>query len=231
VHRVFFQNPDDLALFRELGLIAPDTPVTIVNGSGVDLAHYPARPIPDGPLRFLMIARLLGDKGVREYAAAAAAVRRQYPDVTFHLVGGLDPNPDAIDAAEVEGWTERDDIVWHGPQADVRPFLADAHIFVLPSYREGTPRTVLEAMATGRPIITTDAPGCRETVTDGDNGFLVPPHSADALTQAMVRFLAQPSLIADMAARSQQIVREKYAADKVTATMLDAMAIRGSERT
>lgn len=226
VHGAFFQNPDDLALFRQLGLISADMPVTIVNGSGVDLAHYSAQPMPDGPLRFLMIARLLGDKGVREYAAAAAMVRRQHADATFHLVGGLDPNPDAVDPAEIESWTEKGDIVWHGAQADVRPFLSDAHVFVLPSYREGTPRTVLEAMATGRPIITTDAPGCRETVTDGNNGFLVPPRDKEALAQAMLRFLAEPRLIVDMAARSQQIVREKYAAEKVTAGMLNAMAIR-----
>lgn len=226
VHRAFFQNPDDLALFRQLGLISADMPVTIVNGSGVDLAHYSVQPMPDGPLRFLMIARLLGDKGVREYAAAAAIVRCQHADATFHLVGGLDPNPDAVDPAEIESWTEKGDIIWHGAQADVRPFLSGMHVFVLPSYREGTPRTVLEAMATGRPIITTDVPGCRETVTDGDNGFLVPPRDKDALAQAMVRFLAEPRLIDDMAARSQQIVREKYAAEKVTAGMLDAMAIR-----
>jgi glycosyltransferase involved in cell wall biosynthesis len=224
-HRVFFQNPDDLALFRRLGLISPHMPVTIVNGSGVDLAHYPRRPLPEGPPRFLMIARLLGDKGVREYAAAAAAVRCSFPDASFHLVGGLDPNPDAISAAEVEGWVRNGDIVWHGSQEDVRPFLADAHVFVLPSYREGTPRTVLEAMATGRPIITTDAPGCRETVKDGENGFLVPPGSADHLANAMLRFLSDPAIIRTMAERSLALVREKYCAEKVTASMLAAMNI------
>ncbi len=224
-HRVLFQNPDDLALFRELRLIPKCMPVAIVNGSGVDLTLYPRRPLPEGPVRFLMIARLLGDKGVREYAAAAAVVRRSRPDVTFHLVGGLDPNPDAISQAEVDGWIESGDIVWHGSQADVRPFLADAHIFVLPSYREGTPRTVLEAMATGRAIITTDAPGCRETVIDGENGLLVPPRSAAALAQAMLRLLAAPAMIRDMAARSLDIVREKYSAEKVTAAMLEAMCI------
>ncbi len=224
-HRVFFQNPDDLALFRELGLISARKPVTIVNGSGVDLALYPERPLPAGPIRFLMVARLLGAKGAREYAAAAAIVRREYPDATFHLVGGADPNPDTIPDAEANSWVERGDIVWHGGQSDVRAFLADCHVFVLPSYREGTPRTVLEAMATGRPIITTDVPGCRETVTDGDNGFLVPPRSADALAQAMRRFLVTPALIEDMAARSLIVVREKYSADKVTASMLEAMGI------
>jgi glycosyltransferase involved in cell wall biosynthesis len=224
-HRAFFQNPDDLALFRQLGLIAPDKPVTIVNGSGVDLTHYPQQPLPAGPPRFLMIARLLGDKGVREYAAAAMIVRRRHPDASFHLVGPLDSNPDGIGEEEVKTWTASGDVVWHGIQYDVRPFLADTHVFVLPSYREGTPRTVLEAMATGRPVITTDAPGCRETVIDGENGFLVPPRSAEALADAMLRLLAAPSMIDDMAVRSLDLVRNKYAADKVTAVMLDAMGV------
>jgi len=224
-HLVIFQNPDDLVLFRDLRLIPRRMPVAIVNGSGVDLTMYPNLPLPEGPPRFLMIARLLGDKGVREYVAAATVVRRSRPDASFHLVGGLDPNPDAITRAEINDWMERGDIVWHGSQADVRPFLADAHIFVLPSYREGTPRTVLEAMATGRAIITTDAPGCRETVIDGENGLLVPPRSAAALAQAMLRLLAAPAMIRDMAARSLDIVREKYSAEKVTAAMLEAMCI------
>lgn len=224
-HGIFFQNHDDLALFRELGLIPARIPAVVVNGSGVDLAHYPICPLPDGPMRFLMIARLLGDKGVREYAAAAAIVRRTHPNATFHLVGGLDPNPDGISRDEVESWTAGGQIVWHGEQADVRPFLADAHVFVLPSYREGTPRTVLEAMATGRPIITTDAPGCRETVMDGDNGLIIPPRNGDALALAMLRFLSCPTMIEEMAKRSMEIVREKYCSEKVTASMLQAMNI------
>lgn len=228
--RVFFQNPDDLALFDALGLIGADKPVTIVNGSGVDLLHYLPHSLPKGSLRFLMIARLLGDKGVREYAAAAAKVRLRYPDVSFHLVGGLDPNPDAVDETEVQRWTDEGDIVWHGSQADVRPFLADAHVFVLPSYREGTPRTVLEAMATGRPIITTDAPGCRETVNDGDNGFLVLPRSIDSLAHSMLRFVEAPAIIAPMATRSLAIVREKYSAEKVTASMMETMGIANGDQ-
>lgn len=231
VERVFFQNPDDLGLFRSMGVISSHQSATVVNGSGVDLAHFPPRPLPAGPLRFLMIARLLGDKGVREYAAAAAAVRRDHPDIGFHLVGGLDANPDAIDEAEVRRWAEAGDIVWHGPQADVRPFLADSHIFVLPSaYREGTPRTILEAMATGRPVITTDAPGCRETVTDGFNGYLIPTRSADALAAAMRRFATTPGLVNEMAKRSLDLAREKYDADKVAAVMLDAMGVTGTQR-
>lgn len=228
VHRVFFQNPDDLALFRSMAIIAPEQPATVVNGSGVDLTRFPPQPLTSAPLRFLMIARLLGDKGVREYAAAAAAVRRDYPDATFHLVGGLDSNPDAIGEPEVMRWVEAGDIVWHGSQADVRPFLADSHVFVLPTaYREGTPRTILEAMATGRPIITTDAPGCRETVIDGVNGYLIPTRSVDALVAAMQRFVSTPGLKEKMAERSLDVAREKYDANKVAVVMLDAMGVTG----
>lgn len=224
-HGVFFQNPDDLAMFRDFGLLLPLTPVTIVNGSGVDLAHYPPRPMPKGPLRFLMIARLLGDKGVREYVAAAECVRQTYPDASFHLVGGIDPNPNAISEAEVTRWAEEGHIVWHGEQADVRPFLAEAHVFVLPSYREGTPRTVLEALATGRPVITTDAPGCRETIEDGISGFLVAPQSVEQLTDAMFRILAAPRAIDGMGAKALERAREKYSAEKVTVVMFSAMGI------
>lgn len=226
VHRVFFQNPDDLALFRSMRVITPDRLATILNGSGVDLARFPPQPLPAGALRFLMISRLLGDKGVREYAAAAAAVRRDYPEASFHLIGGLDSNPNAIGEAEVMRWVEAGDIVWHGSQADVRPFLTDSHVFVLPTaYREGTPRTILEAMATGRPVITTDAPGCRETVEDGVNGYLIPIRSIEALVRAMRRFADTPGLTEEMAKRSLDVARKKYDANTVAAVMLDAMGI------
>lgn len=228
---VFFQNPDDLAIFRNQCLVSKRVPMAIVNGSGVDLNHYFAQPLPQGPLSFLMIARLLGDKGVREYAAAAAEIRRQHPHVTFHLVGDLDPNPDAVSQIELDQWIGSGALIWHGAQSDVRPFLGASHVFVLPSYREGLPRTVLEAMATGRPVITTSAPGCRETVTDGFNGFLVPPRSHEALTSAMRRFLADPSLISDMAVRSLQLAREKYAAERVAHFMLKTMGIKAQNTT
>jgi glycosyltransferase involved in cell wall biosynthesis len=224
-HRVFFQNPDDLALFKELGLVRSATSVTIVNGSGVDLVQYAPTPLPDGPPVFLMVARLLGDKGVREYAAAAAIVRRSYPSAVFHLVGGLDPNPDAIAQYEVDEWVRAGNIVWHGAQSDVRPFIALSHVYVLPSYREGTPRTVLEAMAMGRPIITTDAPGCRETVSHGFNGFLVGPRSIEELVNAMMQLIVSPELIPVMASRSLKIAQEKYDATQVSQQMLNIMGV------
>ena len=229
-HHVFFQNPDDLALFRELGIIAADKPVTVVNGSGVDLAHYAAAPQPNGPPTFLMISRLLGDKGVREFAAAARAVRQLHPLTEFHLVGGLDLNPDSISQNEVDEWVNNGDIIWHGAQSDVRPFIARAHVFVLPSYREGTPRTVLEALAIGRPVITTDTPGCRETVTDGYNGFLIPPRSINALVDAISKFLTEPERVDIMAKQSLALARMKYDAVKVAQGMLDVMGVGSSSR-
>ena len=200
--KVIFQNPDDLLAFKSLGLLPQDAETLVVNGSGVDLARFEPRPLPEGPLVFLMIARVLGDKGVREYVQAARLIRREHPQLRFTLVGPQDPGPDAIPAAELAQWVSEGAVDYVGEQRDVRPFLAACSVYVLPSYREGTPRSVLEAMATGRPVITTDAPGCRQTVKNGANGFLVEPKSAEAVAEAMRRFVVDPRLIPLMAEAS-----------------------------
>lgn len=220
---VFFQNPDDQAEFTRLNLIPAGLPALVVNGSGVDTDAFSSATIPIGPTKFLLIARLLGDKGIREYAAAAEKLSALNPEVEFHLVGGHDLNPDAIQPDEIRAWQEAGHIIWHGELADVRPAITAAHVYVLPSYREGTPRTVLEAMAMGRPIITTDAPGCRETVVHGENGFLVPVRDVQALAEAMERFLDEPTLIAAMGHRSREIAVEKYDVHKVNAIMMKEM--------
>ncbi|MEM8841180.1 MAG: glycosyltransferase family 4 protein [Pseudomonadota bacterium] len=220
---VFFQNGDDAALFRELGVLDTDAPVTIVNGSGVNLDHYALCGFPPPPIRFLLIARLLGDKGIHEFAAAAAQLRARNAPAEFHLVGATDQNPNAIAEDLVHQWVQGGKLTWHGALSDVRPAIAEAHVYVLPSYREGTPRTVLEAMSMGRPVITTDAPGCRETVRDGENGFLVPVRDADALRKAMARFVDQPDLIEAMGRRSRALAKEKYDVHKVNAEMLRVM--------
>lgn len=223
---VFFQNPDDLCEFRNLGLVTEQQPVIVLNGSGVDLVSYSEAVLPDsGSVNFLLIARLLGDKGVREYIAAASRIIEKYPNVKFHLVGGLDPNPDGLGEAEVLGWVNAKIVQWSGVLADVRPAIAACHVYVLPSYREGTPRSVLEAMAMGRPVITTDAPGCRETVVDSDNGFLVPVKDVEALAEAMFRFIEAPELIAQMGQRSRAIAEDKYDVHKVNAAMLEGMGL------
>lgn len=224
-HKVFFQNPDDEALFRKAGILAPWIPSCVVNGSGVDLAQYAVAPLPKYPVHFLLIARLLGDKGVREYAEAAGRVRGRHPEVLCSLAGWIDSNPDAIAKAELDTWVAVGALEYLGRLSDVRPAIGASSVYVLPSYREGTPRTVLEAMAMGRAVITTDAPGCRETVVDGDNGFLVPVKSVEALERAMQCFIDDPALAQRMGQRSRQMAENKYDVHKVNAVMLREMGI------
>jgi glycosyltransferase involved in cell wall biosynthesis len=222
---VVFQNPDDRRTFAELGLLRAGIPAEVVNGSGVDLEHFGVQPLPDGEITFLMVARLLGDKGVREYVEAARSVRDVRRGARFILVGGLDAHPDSISDRELREWIVSRAIDYRGELADVRPVLGECSVFVLPSYREGTPRAVLEAMATGRPVITTDAPGCRETVVEGVNGFLVEVGSAAAVAVAMTRFLDDPSLVSSMAAASSKIARERFDVRLVNEDMLRFMGV------
>jgi glycosyltransferase involved in cell wall biosynthesis len=223
--KVFFQNPDDKLLFEDVGILSHTSNAVVVNGSGVDVDAFTEKPLPPGDIVFLMIARLLGDKGVREYAEAAATVRAACPNARFHLAGWIDEHPDAISRQELESWVEEGGIEFLGYLDDVRPTIEASTVYVLPSYREGTPRTVLEAMAMGRPIITTDAPGCRETVVDGENGLLVPVKSVDGLVEAMQRFIDNPALAVEMGRQSREIAEEKYDVRKVNAVMLREMGI------
>jgi glycosyltransferase involved in cell wall biosynthesis len=210
---VIFQNPDDRADFQRLRLLPPAVPTALINGSGVDIAHFAAAPVPTAP-SFLMIGRFLKDKGIREFGMAASRLKRDFPRVDISLAGWLDHSPDAIDEAELESM-EKAGVRLLGRLDDVRSAIAAASVYVLPSYREGTPRSVLEAMAMGRAIVTTDAPGCRETVIDGENGLLVPPRDADALYDAMRRLVEQPEMAARMGLRSRQIAEQKYDVRKV----------------
>lgn len=220
---VFFQNPDDHQLFIEKKLLSEKTPFRIVNGSGIDIEKFPPSPLPSGKTSFLMIARLLGDKGTREYIEAAKIIKKKYQDAEFHLVGWIDQNPDAIKQTELDGWISDNIITYWGKLSDVRPAIAATSVYVLPSYREGTPRTVLEGMAMGRPIITTDAPGCRETVIEGENGFLVPIKSPEALAQAMETLINDRDLLSRMAQRSREIAEERYDVHKVNHSMLEVL--------
>lgn len=228
--KAFFQNPDDLALFRDLQLLRAEIPAVVVNGSGVNVSDFNVMPLPLNNQRqvkisFLLIARLLGDKGVREYAEAAAIIKRNNPDIEFNLVGWIDENPAAIKQEELDAWGQNNTIKYWGKLSDVRPAIAASSVYVLPSYREGTPRTVLEAMAMGRAIITTDAPGCRETVIDGDNGYLVAIKSVQDLVNAMTKFLEQPELAAQMGRRSREIALNKYDVHQVNKHMMKEMGL------
>lgn len=224
-HKVFFQNPDDEALFRLNDILKPVVPSVVLNGSGVDVAAFDVSPLPSEPV-FLLIARLLGDKGVREYVAAAREVRLGFPRARFLLVGWIDENPDAIKQGELDAWIQEGVVEFLGRMADVRPAIAAASVYVLPSYREGTPRTVLEAMAMGRAIITTNAPGCKETVIDGTNGFLVPVREVMPLVEAMRKFLDSPELISSMGFQSRQLAMGKFDVRSVNSVMLNEMGIQ-----
>lgn len=221
--QVFFQNPDDRDLFLKAGLLRKKEFSLIVNGSGVDLNYFVQTPLPSGPITFLMVARVQYQKGVIEYLQAARILKNQYPQIKFQLLGPSDDHPSTISSTELDKWRQDGTIEFLGGTPDVRPFLERCHVFVLPSYREGAPRSTLEAMAVGRPIVTTDVPGCRETVVDGDNGFLVPVKNPAALAEAMKHFLEAPNLIASMGRRSRQIAEEKYDVNKVVAVMMRAM--------
>lgn len=225
-NKVFFQNPDDEALFRSFNIISRDTKSVVVNGSGICLSEFRQAPVPEGQQRFLMIARLLGGKGVREYAEAARRIRAQHSDVVFALAGWIDKNPDSIGQEELDAWINDGTLEYLGRLRDVRPAIAACTVNVLPSYGEGTPHSVLEAMAMGRAIITTDCPGCRETVTNGDNGFLVPVRSVSDLVTAMLRFVNDRTLAHRMGGRSLLLAQEKYDVRKVNALMLKEMGIQ-----
>lgn len=187
--KLFFQNRDDLALFLKKDLIKQKQ-TDIVPGSGINLNYFKACPLPQKPVSFLMIARLLKDKGVVEYFRAAQKVKQCYPEVQFYLVGKLvNDNRTALTKAELDEFLKVGVVDYLGEQQDVRPFIEQVQALVLPSYREGMPRTLLEAGAMGRAMIACDVPGCRELVEDGVSGYLCKPKSSDALAQALIKFL------------------------------------------
>lgn len=222
---VVFQNPDDERLFRTLKLLGPRTRVARVNGSGVDLAFFAPSPLPSPPVTFLLVGRLIRDKGVVEYVEAARRVRAVRPDVRFQLLGPLDSNPTAIPAGEVESWRAEGVVDYLGSVPDVRPFLASAHVCVLPSYGEGTPRSVLEAMAMGRPVLVTDVPGCRETVEPGVNGLMVPPRDPEALSRAMLELLDDPAALAEMGRRSRELAERRFDVHAVNRVLMAELGL------
>lgn len=226
----FFQNPDDLKLFEELHLVNNKNKTVVVNGSGVDVSDFKVVDFPkdtEGKVKpsYLLVARLLKDKGIVEYVEAAKLVKQKYPQAEFHLVGWIDENPAAINQSQLDDWISSNAIQYWGKLEDVRPAIAESSVYVLPSYREGTSRSVLEAMAMGRPIITTDAPGCRETVVDGKNGYLVPIKSIDELATAMIKFIENNVLYKEMGRASRKMAEEKYDVKKVNAHMIKEMEL------
>lgn len=220
--QVIFLNKDNESLFLQLGIVDQSQSV-IVNGTGIDLDRFAAESFPVGPVVFLTITRLLGEKGLREYAQAARLAKQRYPDAVFRLLGPADPSPDGVPLQEVQEWHAQGVVEYLGEAKDVRPFIAGCHVYVLPSYHEGMPRTVLEAMSMGRPILTTDVAGCRETVLPGENGYLVPKANAEALVERMVWFIEHRDQWQRMGEASRRMAEERFDVHRVNAEMLRIM--------
>lgn len=219
---VFFQNKDDVQIFKKAHILGKQK-VVMLHGSGVNVEHFAVQPLPE-QTAFLCISRLIRDKGVCEYLEAARKVKENYPNVRCMLVGPFDSNPSAIKPEELQPFID-DGIEYFGEQVDVRPYIAQCTVFVLPSYREGTPKTVLEAMASGRAIITTDAPGCRETVINGKNGVLVTAKDVDGLYDAMEQFIRNPDVSKPMAVESRKLAGTVFNVELVNKTICEAMGM------
>lgn len=223
-HQVVVLNPDDARDLQRCCGLSPAKTV-LLGGIGVILDEWPVHPPQLEPITFTLVARLLREKGVLEFLAAARQVKAQYPTVRFWLLGPLDDNPGGLTRADLQPWLEDGTVQWPG-SVEVKPWLAQTSVFVLPSYyREGVPRSTQEAMAMGRPVITTDAPGCRETVIDGLNGFLVPPRDVAALAAAMRRFIDAPELIERMGRESRRLAEVRFDARQTNRRLLAALGI------
>lgn len=220
-----FLNPDD----RDELLVKYKLPAkqsVVLGGIGLNLADYPYQKLLRNKVRFLFIGRLLKEKGAFHYLAAAKQVKERYPNVEFIILGSRDTtSPNAMTEEELSNSIESGLITYPGQVSDVSNWIAKSSVFVLPSYREGVPRSSQEAMAVGRPILTTDVPGCRETVIDGENGFLVPPFDVNALAEKMIWFIEHPEQIEPMGLASRKIAEEKFDVHKVNARMLDIMGL------
>ncbi|MFL0427312.1 glycosyltransferase family 4 protein [Moraxella sp. 179-F 1C4 NHS] len=224
---IIFLNPDDV---KDL-LYAHSIPVQhyeVLGGIGLKLADYPHQPVnlKNHETNFLFIGRLLKEKGIFDFIEAAKIVKQQYPKAKFTVLGNIDAdNPGALHSEQVQELVATGVIDYPGQVTNVVDWIADSHVFVLPSYREGVPRSTQEAMAVGRAVITTDVPGCRETVVDGVNGFLVPKWNPQALAEKMIYFIENPEQIQVMGELSYKIAQEKFDARKVNERLLKILGV------
>lgn len=222
---IVFQNEDNKQVFIKERIVSR-LKTHRVFGSGVNLTHFAHTPLPKGDTTFLLIARLLGDKGIREFIAAARLVKQQYPETIFQLLGPEDSSPDRIPMSEVRKAEEEGVIQYLGETKNVLPYLANCHVFTLPSYHEGLPRTVLEAMAVGRPILTTNTCGCRDTIINNQNGFLVPIKDEIALASKMVWFIENRPFWEGMADASRKFATQLFDVEQVNSEISEIMGLK-----
>lgn len=225
--QLIFLNPDDPKDLLEKYVINVKN-VAVLGGIGLNLQDYPYQPLSNThlPLKFLFIGRLLKEKGIHEFVQAAKLVKKIYPSTEFTVLGAIDNhNLGALQHTELNALISSNIIQYPGHVSNIKDWIADSHVFVLPSYREGVPRSTQEAMAIGRAIITTDVPGCRETVVDGVNGFLVPKWNPEALAEKMIYFIENPDQIKVMGAESYKIAVEKFDAEKVNQRLVNILGL------
>lgn len=250
---IFMQNQDDLQLFKDMRMLPPNVPVHVTAGSGVNMDEFAHAPldadeaVESGRMRFVLVSRLLISKGVRVFAEAARRIKQLHPHAEFHLVGPFDPNPNRVEEAEVRRWVAEGTLVHHGMVKDVAGLLKKMHVFVLPTwYREGVPHATLEALATGRPIITTNSVGARECVRltaeglrqrdanemlmQGENGFLCQPQNVAAVECAMEWFLAHPAQVVAQGHASRRLAAEVFDVRLVNEIILKAMHLHETPR-
>lgn len=224
---VFFQNRDDLAHFQKLKIISknpqPDS-VAMLRGTGVDIEHFSLAPPKLAPVTFLLIGRLVEAKGIREFAEAAAHLVQKYPGQTkFRILGPPENGPGSVSLETVNSWQHWGFLEYLGATDDVRPYIIDASVMVLPSYREGLPTSIMEGMSMGRPAVVADAPGSRELVVEGINGFMVPVRNIEALGNAMEKFIKQPELIETLGQTGRKMAEEDFNAREVASKLLQLM--------
>ena len=223
---VFFQNKEDVETFEKLGIVRQDQ-VVMVRGSGVNLEKFPAEPMPDTAV-FLFVGRLVRGKGVLDYLQAARIVKQSHPEVKFLLVGPYDSNPTALGPRDIEPYIKEGAISYEGERHpdEIHEYMKQSSCFVLPSYYgEGTPKSALEAMATGRPLIVADAVGCREVVSDRVNGFLVPPRNPETLASVMIGLIEDPHTAMCMGKRSRRMAEEVFDVRRVNRAICETRGI------
>ena len=219
--RVIFQNPDDMRLFLDNGIVSADKAL-LIRGAGVDTAYYHATPLPESSPVVVMASRLLWNKGVGEFVAAATRLTTQGVKARFALVGEPEAgNPAAVPTEQLEAWAEEGVVEWWGRRSDMPAVFAQSSMVCLPSYYpEGVPKVLIEAASSERAIVTTDTPGCREIVRDGENGWIVPPRDVEALASALRRLIDDRVLCERMGQRGREIVIEAFSVDKVVGDTL-----------
>lgn len=221
---VIFQNTDDKEQFIHEHLVK-SSKCQVVNGSGVNMEKFSVAPYPEN-ITFFMLSRVMYSKGIREYLEACEIVKEKYPNVRCMLLGACEGIQDSLSQEDLNTYIDKGIIEHFGETDTVSDYYKQCSVYVLPSYREGTPRTVLEAMAMGRAIITTDAPGCRETVIDGETGFLVPVKDSTAVAEKMIEFIEKPELVETMGRASLQYCKDKFEVNKVNKDMLKYLKIK-----